>query len=76
MDFVMYSIKVRQNGAYLFQSIMSWNAYFRNNGDDFLTKQFNMEMSREEIIEFKLSWLQAYKRKWYFRSLVDNGRQQ
>ncbi len=65
MDFATYSIKDRQNVACLFQPAMSRSVLFSKDrfDDDFLTKLFNRELSREKIIEFKLAWLQACKER-------------
>ena len=65
MDFAVYSIKDRQNVAYLFQPAMSRSVLFSKDrfDDDFLTKLFNKELSREKINDFKLAWLQACKER-------------
>lgn len=65
MDFAAYSIKDRQNVAYLFQPAMSRSVLFSKDrfDDDFLTKLFNKELPREKINDFRLAWLQACKER-------------
>lgn len=63
LDFAVYSIKERRNVAYLFRPAMEQSVLFSKDrfDDDFLSNLFNNEITREQILQFRLAWLQACK---------------
>lgn len=63
LDFAVYSIKERKNAAYLFKPAMEQSVLFSKDrfDDDFLSALFNEQISRVQIDQFRLAWLQACK---------------
>ena len=65
MDFAVYSIKERQNAAYLFKPAMAQSVLFSKDrfDDDFLSCLFNEKIKKEDIDRFRQAWLSACKER-------------